>query len=332
MRAFFLFFLNYIKHNLSTSWHMVSREWNSWIGRSMPIRGSCSRRNLLLLWHGLGLSSCSRLTGRNFAPEAVSCMYRGARIRAYHLRFLGWGCEIEIKPPDEHRQYNGSLKHREDVADAFAPAPSEWDIGEVRRVFGGIEPSLPHFRVIAAPVGCFGVLERLQESLGVESVGLFPEELGAVEVVGGDEDVGSSCQLGCLARTALWQLNLFEGPAYKQRRLGVHAQRFGDTHADERHVGNVLVCRGSVADNAVHLRTNFLQNLFVLHQLEQSPRERRGGGLVAGDEHGHQVVSELSRRRRLVSDVDKESQQGRVFHLFVVAVFQSLEVGFLPII
>ena len=46
-------------------------------------------------------------------------------------------------------------------------------------------------------------------------------------------------------------------------------------------------------------------------QLEEGPSEDGGAGLVPGDEHGHEVVTELEGRGVLAAHVHEEPEAGR---------------------
>mmetsp|Transcript_18145 Transcript_18145/g.68779 ORF Transcript_18145/g.68779 Transcript_18145/m.68779 type:complete len:263 (+) Transcript_18145:954-1742(+) len=246
-------------------------------------------------------------------PQAIPCMNRRPRVCA-HLRWhIGRSRKLKCVAPKEHGERDGGLQQCKLVPHAFARPRAEGAVGKVRRVLRGVQLTVPELRVVALPPRRLRARVRPQPSRRVEVVRLRPEPLVPVDIVQGDEDVGAARNVCFDAGAAGGKDVVLESAADEQRRLRVHPQALRDAQARQREAPDVVHVREPVAEVRVDLLPHAREERLVLRQLEDGPRERRGGGLVPGDEHGHEIVAQLLGVGVFPARVHQEAEQRRVF-------------------
>mmetsp|Transcript_5626 Transcript_5626/g.7843 ORF Transcript_5626/g.7843 Transcript_5626/m.7843 type:complete len:477 (-) Transcript_5626:346-1776(-) len=239
---------------------------------------------------------------------------------------LGGRGEPELEPPEDQGQRAHGLQRGELVAHALARAAAKGQERKVGHHLVGIEQRLRGLRVVARPVPDCRVGGRALEPVGVVREGLLPEVRVVVDVVHGDEQVHPAHDRHRVALVGLGQLVVSQRPADEQRRLGVLAQGLRDAQPHQLQFPDVLHGGRAVAHHRVHLGLHRPQQLRLLRHLEEHPGEHGGGGLVAGDEHGHEVVAQLLARGVLPPQVHQEPQQAGVGDGVVVACLKLLQV------
>mmetsp|Transcript_17425 Transcript_17425/g.50761 ORF Transcript_17425/g.50761 Transcript_17425/m.50761 type:complete len:289 (-) Transcript_17425:1110-1976(-) len=237
--------------------------------------------------------------------------------------------EFEIEPSQYHRQRDRRLQHREFVPDALSGPPPERQIREIGRDFVGVQFPLPSLRIVSGPALDVGIDVPLVEALRTERVGLRPESSVPMNVVQRDEEVHAP-DGGRLSSSSLGDDVLLPAATDQQRRFGIHPQSLGDDQTQISHPLDILQGRIAISHDLIDLGPYLGHAFGVLGQFEQRPGQDRGGGLVPGDEHGHQIVPQL-----LVIDIgaphiDQESQQARIVDLIVIPILQLLQIFHLP--
>mmetsp|Transcript_89997 Transcript_89997/g.268490 ORF Transcript_89997/g.268490 Transcript_89997/m.268490 type:complete len:271 (+) Transcript_89997:209-1021(+) len=257
------------------------------------VRTEAVERRNALLWH-TKWRPCRSSPGPQLHPEPVLRVDRGAGAGPHVLWVRGGRRELEGEVAEDHGQGDGPLHHGEDVSDALARSSSERNKGVVGGGLRGVEAALPLGGVITLPTWHLRVLVRPQEALGIVRVRIRPVLLAALHVVDRDEEVHPPEDLRLHAGGARRQRVLLQRAPDQQRRLGVHPQGLREAEAHELHGLYVLVRRVLLAPkDLVDLPLHLCQELCVLRQLEEGPRERGGRGLVAGNQHRDHVVAEL---------------------------------------
>mmetsp|Transcript_11015 Transcript_11015/g.32868 ORF Transcript_11015/g.32868 Transcript_11015/m.32868 type:complete len:350 (-) Transcript_11015:1069-2118(-) len=271
-----------------------------------------------------GKSMRATLGPRNHRhPEAVARVDGGARVGADLVRRVRGPRELEVEVAHEAGERHGGLHHGELVAHALARAAAEGQEGEVGRGLRRVERApRPLGRVVAGPVGLGGVPVGFAPAMGVEGVRVGPVAGRPVDGVERDEHVRRARHRHAHARGpqalrqvprvrqgGLGQAVLVHGAADEQRRLRVHAERLGHREASELERLDLLPRgrRAARGQRRVQLGAQLRQQVRILRELEDAPRERRGRRLVAGDEHGHEVVPQLRRGGLLAPLVHEKS-------------------------
>jgi hypothetical protein len=111
--------------------------------------------------------------------------------------------------------------------------------------------------------------------------------------------------------------------------LRVQTERLGQGSAAAREGAHVVDARGAaVGEDGVDLGAEELSFFRVLGETKERPGEDSSRRLVPSDEHGHEVVAQLSSSRVFSARIDEEAQQGGVAHAAVIALLQRLGVVF----
>src|SRR5262249_31506902 len=199
---------------------------------------------------------------------------------------LALGRELESVAAEYCRQHERRLGQGELAADALSWAAGEGEVGEAGplcRTFGG-------------------------ESIGVEPLGLWPNLLRAMGQVRAQRHDGPRRD-SIATDLVLLRRDSRDDPG---RRIEPH--RFFDHSPGPLELREVLHSRVTVPERAENLRAEALRDVTMAIEEVPRPREGRGRGLVAREEHGHHLVSDLAvvhpRSVRLfVARVQEERQE-----------------------
>mmetsp|Transcript_10135 Transcript_10135/g.28434 ORF Transcript_10135/g.28434 Transcript_10135/m.28434 type:complete len:476 (-) Transcript_10135:486-1913(-) len=237
--------------------------------------------------------------------------------------------EIEIKSTQNHCQSNRGLQGCELITNALARSATKWEVSEVRCHLVGVEIVFPLGWVISLPLRYVGVGIRPSEAIRVEQIRFRPEAPISVNVVEGDENIHTSDH-SRLSATSLGQIIVLSGPSDKQRRLGVETESLGDNQTQVFHVLDVLQGWCAITDNAVNLLPCLGHAFWVFGELEECPSQHSCRRLVAGNKHGHQIVTKLLVVHVRSAHIHKETKEGGVLNFLIIAFLQLFNVFHLP--
>mmetsp|Transcript_20111 Transcript_20111/g.60708 ORF Transcript_20111/g.60708 Transcript_20111/m.60708 type:complete len:395 (+) Transcript_20111:1148-2332(+) len=260
------------------------------------------------------------------APKAVGGVDGGA---SGHAHFLGAPLEAERESLQQHGHGHDSLHHGELVAHALAHAAAEGDECEVGGHFIWIQRIALSCWSVPGPCPAeIRVAELLLETGRAELIWLAPQIWRPVQIPHANEQVAPLSD-GVAAIGALEARGkgvVCQGAADENGWLRVQAQRLRQARPQQWHLPDGLQIGGPAGEGGVHFGGDLGGDVGVLHEEKQRPRQHGGGGLVAGDEHGHQVVAQLAVVHVGAAHVDQEPQQARVSHLGVVPLLESFQV------
>ena len=199
-------------------------------------------------------------------------------------RVLVGGRQSEGELGDNERDKDLDLHHTEVLADTGSGAQTEGDVGL------GVLASLG---------------DTLGESLGLEVVGVGAPDFG-VPVQSGDEGPDADT----LGDNEITESDVLGGLSADNGSGRVESHSLLDDHGDGLEVGDGLSIGDTVLTRRENLVTDLLLPRGVESQQHEAPRDRNGGGVVAGKVDGLAVVNNKSSVGGLVPQVTVTRSHG----------------------